>query len=71
MLCKSNECNIYFSFEFFRYEGEIENIQTFIGVNGIFTYVYYSTLHTSMLKIKRDINQQDLNIVDLHFVKSE
>ena len=24
-----------------------------------------------MLKIKRDINQQDLNVVDLHFVKSK
>ena len=25
----------------------------------------------SKLKMKRDINQQDLKIVDLHFVKSE
>ena len=24
-----------------------------------------------MIKIKRDINQKDLKIVDLHFVKSE
>ena len=25
----------------------------------------------NMLKIKRDINQQYFNVVDLHFVKSE
>ena len=26
---------------------------------------------SNMLKIKRDINEQDFKIVDLHFVKSE
>ena len=34
---------------------------------------FYQHNNTSfkMLKVKRDINQQDFKIVDLHFVKSE
>ena len=42
----------------------------------IFVFVFFFTQHTkyhlwNMLMINRDINQQDMKIVDLHFVKSE
>ena len=36
------------------------------GLKGLST-----TFQACMIKIKRDINQQDLKIVDLHVVKSE
>ena len=38
-----------------------------------FSFFYYHIKYhvSNTLKIKRDINQQDLNILDLHFVKSE
>ena len=38
----------------------------------VFIFYYHITYHIlNMLKIKCDINQQDLKTVDLHFVKSE
>ena len=41
-------------------------------VRGFYTqYPPYRTHILNMLKIKCDINQQDLKRVDLHFVKSE
>ena len=32
---------------------------------------YFKCQILSMLKVKRDINQQDLKIVHIHFVKSQ
>ena len=38
----------------------------------VFIFYYHIKYHIlNMLKIKCDINQQDLNRVDLHFVKSK
>ena len=38
----------------------------------VFIFYYHIKYHIlNMLKIKCDINQQDLNRFDLHFVKSE
>ena len=38
----------------------------------VFIFYYHIKYHIlNMLKIKCDINQQDLKKVDLHFVKSE
>ena len=38
----------------------------------VFLFYWYIKYHIlNMLKIKCDINQQDLKRVDLHFVKSE
>ena len=41
------------------------------GADSIRVFFFFVTTFLNMLKIKRDINQQDLEIVDLHFVKSE
>ena len=52
-------------------------IQPFNRRSQLYLYVFFiSHYHNkyqlfNMLKIKHDINQQDLEIVDLHFVKSE
>ena len=38
----------------------------------VYTFYYHIKYHIlSMLKMKCDINQQDLKKVDFHFVKSE
>ena len=39
--------------------------------NRFFTFLLYHNELSNILKIKCDINQQDLKIVHVHFVKSE
>ena len=41
-------------------------------IRGLLPFHYHITYHfLHMLKVKHDINQQDLNMIALHFVKSD